>query len=69
MLERIVDGLLEENESLTITLKSRAAPSRRRANALDGDGHPPEPKQRDISFPGASTQEAWNFGELNPNPV
>ncbi|KAF1941179.1 DNA topoisomerase IV, alpha subunit [Clathrospora elynae] len=64
MLERIVDGLLEESESLTITLKSRAALSRRRTNAVDGDGRAPEPKERDINFPGASAQEAWNFTVL-----
>ncbi|KAF1848071.1 DNA topoisomerase IV, alpha subunit [Cucurbitaria berberidis CBS 394.84] len=64
MLERIVDGLLEESESLTITLKSRASLSRRRTNVLDSNGPPPEPKERDISFPGASAQEAWNFTVL-----
>jgi meiotic recombination protein SPO11 len=62
MLEKIVDGLLEEHEALTITLKSRAALSRRRTTAAVGDGRPPEPKERDVNFPGASAQEAWNFG-------
>jgi meiotic recombination protein SPO11 len=56
-----VDGLLEEHEALTITLKSRAALSRRRTTAAEGDGRAPEPKERDINFPGASAQEAWNF--------
>ncbi|KAF2827051.1 DNA topoisomerase IV, alpha subunit [Ophiobolus disseminans] len=64
MLERIVDGLLEESDSLTITLKSRTGLSRRRANAASADGKLPEPKKRDINFPGASAQEAWNFTVL-----
>jgi meiotic recombination protein SPO11 len=61
MLERIVDGLLEESEALTITLKTRVGLSRRRVNGTQADGKLPEAKQRDISFPGATAQEAWNF--------
>lgn len=61
MLERIVDGLLDENKALTITLKSRAGISRRRAKQIDTGGKTPQPKKRDISFPGATAQEAWNF--------
>ncbi|KAH7079721.1 meiosis-specific topoisomerase Spo11 [Paraphoma chrysanthemicola] len=64
MLERIVDGLLDESESLTISLKSRSGISRKRANAVDDSGHPPQPKQRDFNFPGATAQEAWNFTVL-----
>lgn len=61
MLERIVDSLLEESEALTITLKSRAGISRRRAKIKYADGKLPEARKRDISFPGATAQEAWNF--------
>jgi meiotic recombination protein SPO11 len=61
MLERIVDGLLEEDEALTITLKSRAGLSRKRAHAISRDGQLPEAKERDINFPGGTAQEAWNF--------
>jgi meiotic recombination protein SPO11 len=61
MLERIVDGLLEETEALTITLKSRAGLSRRRAHVYSRDGRLPEAKERDVNFPGATAQEAWNF--------
>ena len=62
MLETIVDALLEEHEALTITLKSRAALSRRRTTTTaDGQALIPEPKERDINFPGANAQEAWNF--------
>jgi meiotic recombination protein SPO11 len=64
MLERIVDGLLEDSEALTITLKSRAALSRRRIVVANGDGRVPEPKERDLNFPGATAQEAWNFTVL-----
>lgn len=64
MLERIVDGLLEESEALTITVKSRAALSRRQTTATNGDGHVPAAKIRDINFPGATAQEAWNFTVL-----
>lgn len=60
MLERIVDGLLDEEDALTITLKSRAGLSRR-SKVADNTGQAPEPKQRDINFPGATAQEAWNF--------
>lgn len=61
MLERIVDALLEESDSFTITLKSRASLSRRRSKAVDDKRKVPEPKQRNISFPGSTAQEAWNF--------
>jgi meiotic recombination protein SPO11 len=61
MLERIVDGLLEEHEALTITLKSRTGFSRRRAYDASSDRKVPEPRERDICFPGATAQEAWNF--------
>jgi meiotic recombination protein SPO11 len=61
MLERIIDGLLEGSEALTITLQSRAGLSRKRAHAVSRDGQLPEPKERDINFPGATAQEAWNF--------
>jgi meiotic recombination protein SPO11 len=61
MLERLVDGLLDESESLTISLKSRSGLCRRRANAVGDVGQTPKPKQRDINFPGATVQEAWTF--------
>jgi meiotic recombination protein SPO11 len=61
MLERLVDGLLNERESLTISLKSRSGLSRRCANAVGDVGQAPKAKQRDINFPGATVQEAWNF--------
>ncbi|EUC36914.1 hypothetical protein COCCADRAFT_2054 [Bipolaris zeicola 26-R-13] len=64
MLERIIDGLLGQHESLTITLKSRAAFSRRNAPSNEGDGSIPKPKERDINFPGANAQEAWKFTVL-----
>ncbi|KAA8617715.1 DNA topoisomerase VI subunit A [Pyrenophora tritici-repentis] len=64
MLERIVDGLIEESDSLTITLQSRAALSRRQITITEAGGKLPEPKERDINFPGASAQEAWNFTVL-----
>lgn len=63
MLERIVDCLLQGDQSLTITLKSRAALSRRNAVGVEGDGSVPKPKERDINFPGTNAQEAWNFSE------
>ncbi|EUC40547.1 hypothetical protein COCMIDRAFT_9596 [Bipolaris oryzae ATCC 44560] len=64
MLERIVDNLLEQHKSLTITLKSRANFSRRNAPSNEGDGSIPKPKERDINFPGANAQEAWKFTVL-----
>ncbi|KAH4155448.1 hypothetical protein HBH43_212630 [Parastagonospora nodorum] len=63
MLERIIDGLLDEEDALTITLKSRVGLSRR-SKVANKNGQAPEPKQRDINFPGATAQEAWNFTVL-----
>lgn len=60
-MEDIVDALLEERESLTLKLKSRATLSRRRVISKDTAGRIPEPKERSVSFPGATAQEAWNF--------
>jgi meiotic recombination protein SPO11 len=64
MLEKIVDGLLENRERLTFTLKSRAGISRRRPNPEDCTGSTPAPRVRQISFPGSTPQEAWNFTVL-----
>ncbi|KAF3034495.1 hypothetical protein E8E12_003991 [Didymella heteroderae] len=61
MLEKIVDGLLEESERLTFTLKSRAGISRRQPVTNDRAGSLPAQKVRQISFPGNTAQEAWNF--------
>ncbi|KAF1928237.1 meiosis-specific topoisomerase Spo11 [Didymella exigua CBS 183.55] len=64
MLEKIVDGLLGGNERLTFTLKSRANISRRQPVAKHKAGSTPAPKVRQISFPGSTAQEAWNFTVL-----
>lgn len=64
MLENIVDGLLENSEKLTITLKSRAGISRRRPVIEDHARAIPAPRVRQISFPGSTAQEAWNFTVL-----
>lgn len=61
MLERIVDGLLDGNERLTFTIKSRAGISRKKSNTKDANGAIPDAKVRQISFPGSTAQEAWNF--------
>lgn len=64
MLERIVDGLLEDRERLTFTLKSRGGISRKRPAPENRIGSTPAPRIREISFPGSSAQEAWNFTVL-----
>jgi meiotic recombination protein SPO11 len=61
MFEMIVDGLLEGSEKLTFTLKSRANISRRQFDSSGGADNAPTPKEREISFPGNTAQEAWNF--------
>jgi meiotic recombination protein SPO11 len=61
MLERIVDGLIEKREKLTFTLNSRSGMSRRQPHASDGINTTPAAKSREISFPGSTAQEAWNF--------
>jgi meiotic recombination protein SPO11 len=61
MLERIVDALLEGNERLTFTLKSRAGISRKQQSPKEDVSEAPVPRERDISFPGNTVQEAWNF--------
>lgn len=68
MLERIVDSLLVESEPLIITLKSRAGISRKRTKTSGSGGKVPEAKQRDISFPGSTAQEAWNFSLVTMLP-
>lgn len=61
MLEKVVDGLLEGNEKLVFTLKSRTGISRRQLGVEDRVAPTPAPKVREISFPGSTAQEAWNF--------
>ncbi|KAF2852027.1 DNA topoisomerase IV, alpha subunit [Plenodomus tracheiphilus IPT5] len=64
MLGKILESLLEEDRPMTVTLRSRASISRRQTKAQQGEPGLPEPKERHISFPGASAQEAWNFTVL-----
>lgn len=64
MLENIVDGLLDGGERLTFTLKSRAGISRRQPVAKDVASSIPASRVRQISFPGSTAQEAWNFTVL-----
>lgn len=61
MLEGIVDGLLADNEQLTISLKTRAGLSRRHLDkSRDGVVVPP-PKVRELNYPGNNAQDAWRF--------
>lgn len=64
MLEKIVDGLLEEKDDLVITLKSRAGLSRRRMSSSNCTTQTPMPKERDFKFPGSTANEAWSFTVL-----
>ncbi|KAF2728244.1 meiosis-specific topoisomerase Spo11 [Polyplosphaeria fusca] len=63
MLENIVDGLLGEKKSISITLKSRSGLTRRTAGLPTGSSSLP-PKVAEIGFPGATAQEAWKFTVL-----
>lgn len=63
MLERIIDGLLEDRDQLSITLKSR---TRNPGQTLDpNQGVIPTStlRTKEISFPGNTVQEAWRFSE------
>ncbi|KAF3054094.1 hypothetical protein E8E11_011568 [Didymella keratinophila] len=64
MLEQIVDGLLEDRKRLTFALKSRAGISRRQPVPENRADSTPAPRVRQISFPGSTAQEAWNFTVL-----
>lgn len=59
MLENLVDGLLAEDEQLTINLKTRSGLSRRQQVA----GTIPSPRGVEISYPGNSTQDARRFSK------
>ncbi|KAF2789689.1 DNA topoisomerase IV, alpha subunit [Melanomma pulvis-pyrius CBS 109.77] len=63
MIERIVDGLLDDREQLSITLKTRNGVTRRGAHP-NASGTVPPAKTRDITFPGSTVQEAWRFTVL-----
>lgn len=64
LLEGIIDGLLSEVKTLTITLKSRGNFSKNHATSRGSELKQSKPRSRDISFPGATSQEAWNFTVL-----
>ncbi|KAF2448629.1 DNA topoisomerase IV, alpha subunit [Karstenula rhodostoma CBS 690.94] len=57
LLESIVNGLLAENEQLTINLKTRSGLSRRQQDA----GTIPPPRNIEISYPGNNAQDARRF--------
>ncbi|KAI8933214.1 hypothetical protein NX059_009849 [Plenodomus lindquistii] len=64
VLEQLLESLVGDGRLMTITLKSRSAHSRRHVKIQEGKTALPEPKVRNISFPGASAQEAWNFSSV-----
>lgn len=61
MLEGIVDGLLADEDELSITLTSRAGVTRRGKGTSRPQGSIPPAKTRKINFPGSNAQEAWRF--------
>lgn len=61
MLEDIVVSLIEGRERLTFTLESRAGISRRGLVMKSEPEATPAPKIRQVSFPGNTAREAWNF--------
>ncbi|KAL6706336.1 endodeoxyribonuclease [Coniothyrium glycines] len=64
ILEHIVNSILAGGHSTHITLKSRPVNSRRLTKVADNDEMVCEPKLRRISFPGATSKEAWTFTVL-----
>lgn len=61
MLERIVDGLLAEEEQLTINLKTRSGLSRRQLDATRQTGTLPPPRDMELNYPGNNDQDARRF--------
>jgi meiotic recombination protein SPO11 len=62
MLEHIVDGLLEDRDQLSFTLRSRGGTKQKN---LDPNRKVISPsskmKERQLNFPGSSPEEAWRF--------
>jgi meiotic recombination protein SPO11 len=56
----IVDGLLEDSEQLSITLRTRNGIIRRMPQG-NATGSLMPAKSREITFPGSTVQEAWRF--------
>ncbi|KAF1969784.1 DNA topoisomerase IV, alpha subunit [Bimuria novae-zelandiae CBS 107.79] len=61
MLEQVVDGLLTEDEQLTISLKTRIGLSRRQLNPTQNAGAAPPPRTIELNYPGSNVQEARRF--------
>jgi meiotic recombination protein SPO11 len=61
IIERLVDGLLEEGKELSITLKTRAGTCHRKKGSAGNQRDLLPAKSRRINFPGGSAQEAWRF--------
>ncbi|KAI9775434.1 MAG: hypothetical protein M1839_001129 [Geoglossum umbratile] len=65
VFERIVDGILDDNKKLTIAIRSRG---RVTGQAFDQEARFIRPTvrnvTREISFPGSTPKEAWNFTVL-----
>ncbi|KAF2106621.1 Spo11/DNA topoisomerase VI subunit A [Lophiotrema nucula] len=64
MIEKILDGLLDNNGELSITLKTRSGLSRRDAREKQGKASLPPAKVVKITFPGVTVNEAWRFSVL-----
>ena len=63
IFESVVDALLEREEKITFVISSRTKRSGRHTNE-DGQGLRAEvSKGREISFPGKTSQEAWQFSK------
>jgi meiotic recombination protein SPO11 len=61
ILEGLVDGLLEDGNDLSITLKTRSGTDRRNTGPTRHQEGVLPSKSRKINFPGANAQEAWRF--------
>lgn len=64
MIGQMIDCIMDGSEALGISLRTRAAMSRKEIGMGKGQTKSPEPKLRKIRFPGTTAKEAWNFSEM-----
>lgn len=67
VFEKILDGLINHEKDLAITLKSRSSTLRRKSAAPLQTGEVPLSMTREITFPGTNVREAWRFSKSMPS--
>lgn len=61
MIEKLLDGLIADDQQLVINLRTRSGLNRRQLHHPRGIGLAPPPRDMEINYPGGNTQDMKRF--------